>query len=110
MGFRRERGIYNIFDEAYTEAVYSKLKWNWFDLSDKQEHASYHDIRVPKCIKNSSFKRFKKGIKKNNENEAEIAWKDWNYTDEQAEVDEAIRNEDFNTTHPVMKMIAKKES
>ena len=51
MGFRRERGIYNIFDEAYTEAVYSKLKWNWFDLSDKQEHASYHDIRVPKCIK-----------------------------------------------------------
>ena len=51
-----------IFDEAYTEAVFLKLRWNGFDLNAIQEKESLREIRIPKCMKKKQFEEI---IKKN---------------------------------------------
>ena len=87
-----------IFDEAYTEAVYSKLRWNGFDLNEEQIDESYHQIKIPRCMKMGSLKKFYKMIQRNNDREAEIGCQSC-YGDDQAMLDEAIERGEFETLH-----------
>jgi hypothetical protein len=97
------------FEEAYTEAVFSKLRWNGFKLSAKEEKESWRSISIPRCMKRNSLKEFIKQIKKNNRKEYEIACRRY-YGSEQEQIDYAIEHGEFNTSHPIMKKCAKKNS
>lgn len=59
---------------------------------------------------NGSLMNFRNQIKQNNQEEYEIACQSYMNYDEEAEIEEAIRNGDFDTTHPVMKRVAEEQS
>jgi hypothetical protein len=85
----------SVFEEAYSQAVLSKLRWNGFDLNGYEEVESCKEIEIPTCMRVSSFKRFWNQIKKNNFNEEIIACTSFVDYDEEAEVEEALKNGEF---------------
>ena len=105
-----DRGVMRqVFDEAYTNGVFSKLRWKGFDLNAIEVKESWRKVRIQLCMKRQSLRRFLKQIKQNNDEESDIACQSYMY-DEEAEIQEAIKNGDFNTTHPVMKRTAVEQS
>ena len=57
-----------------------------------------------------SLRSFLKQIVQNNDEEYDIACQSYTMYDEEAEIEEALKNGDFNTSHPIMKRAAAKES
>ena len=107
---KEDRGTMRaVFDEAYTEGVFSKLRWNGFDLNAIEVEESWKKVRIPLCMKKTSLRKFLKQIKQNNDEEYDIACQSYMYNEEE-EIQEAIKNGDFNTTHPVMKRTAMEQS
>ena len=99
-----------VFDEAYTEAVFSKLRWNGFDFIAIEEKESWRNVRIPLCMKRKSLKRFLKQIRQNNDEEYDIACQSYTMYDEEAEIEEALKNGDFNSNHPIMKRVTAEQS
>ena len=108
---------------------FSKLRWNGFDLNGFEEKDSWRELRIPNCMTARSLKYFRIQIEQNNQEEYEMACQSYmNYDeeteieeaikngdfnmnyDEEAEIEEALKNGDFNTNHLVMKRVAKEES
>ena len=47
-----DRGVMKqVFDEAYTEAVFSKLRWNGFNLNAIEVEESWRKVKIPLCMK-----------------------------------------------------------
>ena len=61
-------------------------------------------------MKSKSLRSFFRQIKQNNEEEYDISCQSYMNYDEEAEIQKALKNGDFNTTHPVMKRVAKENS
>ena len=61
-------------------------------------------------MKGKSLKKFQKEIVQNNDEEYDIACQSYVMYDEEAEIQEALKNGDFNDTHPIMKRVAAEQS
>ena len=61
-------------------------------------------------MKTRSLRHFWIQVKQNNDEEAMIACQSFVNYDEEAEIEEAMKKGEFNTTHPVMKRVAKESS
>ena len=99
-----------IFKDAYTEAVFAKMRWNGFDLNAFEVEESSRQIRIPNCMKKKSLRSFGNQVNQNNEEEYNIACNSYMHYDEEAEIQEALKSGEFNTKHPVMKRAAKESS
>jgi hypothetical protein len=59
---------------------------------------------------NKSMKKFWMKVKEENEIEYSIACNSYRNFDEEAEVEKALKNGDFNTNHPIVKRVATRDS
>ena len=77
-----------LFDRAYTKLVFAKIKFNGIDLGVAETKRSFFALKIPKCMKRQSLKKFQAKIEANNypdfgedwdeEKEEEESKKKWN--------------------------------
>ena len=107
---KEKRNMMEAFDDAYTEAVLCKLRWNGFELDAFEVKNSWRALRIPNCMRKRSLRRFWRQVKENNEEEYNTACDKYMNYDEEEEIQKAIINDRFNTMHPIMKRVAAKQS
>ena len=93
-----------MFDRAYTKLVFAKLGFNGFVLNVEETETSYKALKIPKCVKKQSLKKFL--LKIEDQNYPDFG-EDW---DEEKEEEELKKLDKWNTDHPIMKRTANEQS
>ena len=93
-----------IFDRAYTKLVFAKIRFNGFDLNVEESETSWRALKIPRCVKKESMKKFLCKIEANNYPDFGSDW------DEEKEEEELKEKGEFTTRHPIMKRTAVEQS
>ena len=93
-----------LFDRAYTKLVFAKIKFNHIDLGVEETKRSFFALKIPKCMKRNSLKRFLAKIESNNYPDFGEDW------DEEKEEEESRKNGTWTPQHPIMKRTAMEQS
>ena len=105
-----QKQMKQIFDNAYSDCVMDKLRWNGFDLNHKDADASWRGLRVPKCVKRNSMKKFLKTIEDDNDKNHDVMFNGYLDYNESDEEEELKKKGEWNTEHPIMKRTAMEQS
>ena len=93
-----------LFDRAYTKLVFAKIKFNGIDLGVAETKRSFFALKIPKCMKRQSLKKFQAKIEANNYPDFGEDW------DEEKEEEESKKNGTWTTQHPIMKRTATEQA
>ena len=95
-----------LFDRAFTKLVFAKIKFNDIDLGVEATKKSFYALKIPKCMKRKSLRRFYAKNEANNYPD-DYGEDDW---DEEKEEEELKLKGEWTTEHPIMKKTALKQS
>ena len=93
-----------MFDRAYTKLVFAKLGFNGFVLTVSETQTSYKALKIPRCVKKQSLKKFLLLIEDQNYPDFGEDW------DEEKEEEELKKAGKWNAEHPIMKRTAIEQS
>ena len=99
-----------MFDNAYSDGIMEKLRWNGFDLNhDDADASSWRALRVHKCVKRNSMRKFLKAIGDHNDKTMMFCSMDIWITMRKRKKKSSKKGE-WNTEHPLMKRMALEQS